>query len=435
MARTKQTARKSVGQLAARALLSTKRERDHDDSADEVDEAGDIYDARLVEVTAALGEVERPGDCFTSGSQAQFAHPGVFVEALGDLPLPLLRDRDARELIAQCHLAPYGRGEATLVDTQVRNTWELHAEQFELRNAKWQRVIDDIASAIRVPLGISETTEFDAKLYKLLLYEPGGMFHTHQDSEKETGMFGTLVVMLPCRFTGGELVVHHAAAKREPHVWDPASLSPYDLKYAAFYGDCEHEVKPVTSGYRLCLTYNLVTRSTTSVPRFAGNHALYARLEQSLRAFFAETEDDAERTKRRRLHSIRPARVPRNSDALRQREAQLVYMLEHKYTNPGLSFAYLKSKDHLVAQSLAKFCDAHGFSLYLCKVKYTYEYDPDDFDPDGVERSVQLKSPWVKYGDASRSVPCTQMMASIGSEIAPAGFFEEVPFDGFENHG
>ncbi len=29
------------------------------------------------------------------------------------------------------------------------------------------------------------------------------------------------------------------------------------MSWAAFYADCEHEVKPISSGYRLCLVYNL----------------------------------------------------------------------------------------------------------------------------------------------------------------------------------
>ena len=30
-----------------------------------------------------------------------------------------------------------------------------------------------------------------------------------------------------------------------------------NLSYAAFYADCQHEVRPLKSGYRLCLTYNV----------------------------------------------------------------------------------------------------------------------------------------------------------------------------------
>lgn len=37
----------------------------------------------------------------------------------------------------------------------------------------------------------------EARLYKLLLYQQGGHFSAHQDTEKERGMIGTLVVQLP----------------------------------------------------------------------------------------------------------------------------------------------------------------------------------------------------------------------------------------------
>ena len=36
--------------------------------------------------------------------------------------------------------------------------------------------------------------------------------------------------------------------------WSNDSTS---VKWAAFYSDCEHEVLPVTEGYRVSLTYNL----------------------------------------------------------------------------------------------------------------------------------------------------------------------------------
>ena len=37
-----------------------------------------------------------------------------------------------------------------------------------------------------------------ARLYKLLLYEPGDFFARHRDTERMNGMFGTLVIELPC---------------------------------------------------------------------------------------------------------------------------------------------------------------------------------------------------------------------------------------------
>jgi predicted 2-oxoglutarate/Fe(II)-dependent dioxygenase YbiX len=62
-------------------------------------------------------------------------------------------------------------------------------------------------------------------------------------------MFGTLVVHLPSDFKGGDLVVRHNG---QEHTFGTRQLGPgaAGLSYVAFYADCEHEVKPVTKGYR-----------------------------------------------------------------------------------------------------------------------------------------------------------------------------------------
>ncbi len=53
-----------------------------------------------------------------------------------------------------------------------------------------------------------------ATCYKLLLYEEGDFFLPHRDTEKEQGMFGTLVLQLPSSYTGGALVVRHEGVVR-----------------------------------------------------------------------------------------------------------------------------------------------------------------------------------------------------------------------------
>jgi predicted 2-oxoglutarate/Fe(II)-dependent dioxygenase YbiX len=62
-------------------------------------------------------------------------------------------------------------------------------------------------------------------------------------------MFGTLVVNLPSKFEGGNLIVRHNG---QQHVFNKDRLGgeTAGLSFVAFYADCEHEVKPVTKGYR-----------------------------------------------------------------------------------------------------------------------------------------------------------------------------------------
>jgi 2OG-Fe(II) oxygenase superfamily len=73
------------------------------------------------------------------------------------------------------------------------------------------------------------------------------------DTPRAENQFGSLVVCLPCAHTGGELAVRHAG-REVKFDWSGDSK---ELQWAAFYSDCEHEVLPVTSGYRVTLTYNL----------------------------------------------------------------------------------------------------------------------------------------------------------------------------------
>lgn len=65
---------------------------------------------------------------------------------------------------------------------------------------------------------------------------------------------GTLVVCLPSSFKGGNLIVRHDGNEVD-FAWDHHSSEA--LQWAAFYGDCEHEVIKVSEGHRITLIYNL----------------------------------------------------------------------------------------------------------------------------------------------------------------------------------
>ena len=72
-------------------------------------------------------------------------------------------------------------------------------------------------------------------------------------------MFGTLIIGLPAGHTGGELFVRFDG--REEMIDFAPAANNFAIAHAAFFADCEHEVKPVTSGYRVCLAYNLLQSS------------------------------------------------------------------------------------------------------------------------------------------------------------------------------
>ncbi|KAL9653567.1 hypothetical protein ABK040_000487 [Willaertia magna] len=93
------------------------------------------------------------------------------------IALPILCKEQANELISHCSKAPYGRGEQTIYDDNVRNTWQLSPSQFRVSNKKWDQMIDNLINdELKPGFGINEHVEVKCSLYKLLLYEEGGHF-------------------------------------------------------------------------------------------------------------------------------------------------------------------------------------------------------------------------------------------------------------------
>lgn len=71
-------------------------------------------------------------------------------------------------------------------------------------------------------------------------------------------MFASLVVVLPTPHEGGALALRHHGHEFMFNSADMLSKATTpSIAFAAFYSDIEHEVLPVTSGYRVTLTYNL----------------------------------------------------------------------------------------------------------------------------------------------------------------------------------
>src|SRR6185312_12310066 len=134
--------------------------------------------------------------------------PGLEVYDVGKILLPLGTEQ-AEQLKRVAQRAPFGRQEQTLLDPQVRDTWQLEPRQFRVTNPKWATEwLPKLVERIKADLGC-ESSRVSAQLYKLLMYETGQHFIAHRDTEKVDGMFATLIVVLPSCYEGGALVVRH----------------------------------------------------------------------------------------------------------------------------------------------------------------------------------------------------------------------------------
>lgn len=72
-------------------------------------------------------------------------------------------------------------GSETIIDENVRKTWELNPDQFEISNPAWQSVVVKLAAQATQELGCAPGMPTRVNLYKLLLYEEGAMFKPHKE--------------------------------------------------------------------------------------------------------------------------------------------------------------------------------------------------------------------------------------------------------------
>ncbi|KAK0621834.1 hypothetical protein B0T17DRAFT_618232 [Bombardia bombarda] len=120
-------------------------------------------------------------------------------------------------------------------------------------------IIDTIAQCLvpTLPDSAGHWKGVHAELYRLNVYSaPSGFFKPPVDIPRSTQQFDWLVVCLPCRHEGGQLVVRHAGHEMT-FDWSASAAAADAIHWAVFYGDCEHEVKNITKGHRVTITYNL----------------------------------------------------------------------------------------------------------------------------------------------------------------------------------
>jgi predicted 2-oxoglutarate/Fe(II)-dependent dioxygenase YbiX len=275
------------------------------------------------------------------------------VEGFGHVKFPVTPAK-ARKLAGLGQPARFGRGEQTLTDPGVRDTWEIPKH---LVRAEWNHAtLKVILATVKEELGLPNAAELAVDLHSLLVYETNQHFLAHQDSEKDDSMVGTLVVTLPSSYTGGELMVGHNEE------WKAYRGSKTALSLVAFYADCRHEVLKVQSGYRITLTYNLLLHGDTSRP--PGEEGTVAEAADLLREHFS--------TPVPRYYGG-PATDPPN---------RLIYLLDHEYTPRGLNWRRLKGADASRVALLRAAAGKAGCEavLALADIKTTHSAFDDGYD-------------------------------------------------------
>jgi len=293
------------------------------------------YNHDLKPLEELLSNVKRAGDFFVEGA-LEMPMPKVEVEGVGVLSFPVPHPQIAA-LVQSATRAPYGRGEETILDESVRKVWQLPSDKVRVSGKSWAANFDGILKRVVAGLGC-EGMEVSPELYKLLVYDTGSFFLAHRDTEKANGMFGTLVIVLPSAHRGGELVIGHDG--REVTV-DLSGGEVSEVSFAAFYADCEHEVRPITDGNRVCLVFNLIQQQSPKAKR------------DTLRAPDYEKE------------ITEAAELLAGNLSIPGSPAKIAWLLEHQYSPDGLAFAGLKFGDAARVRVLAQAAERADCAAHL----------------------------------------------------------------------
>ncbi|KPI45135.1 uncharacterized protein AB675_2357 [Cyphellophora attinorum] len=290
---------------------------------------------------------------------------GLEITGLGRIGLPL-QPQDALAIIGHCSQSPSGKGEQTLVDTNVRRSWELDASQFSLVNPAWAQLIGDLTKKACEELHVhSELEDVVVQPHKLLLFEAGAFSKSDQDSEKVPRMFGNMAVALPSLHVGGEVVLSHG---KKELVWSSAHNSEWDVSWAAWFSDVPYEAKPVISGYRLVLTYHLLQDDDQAPQRAPGVEQVES-IASSLKMY----ED-----------GLKTGRFGVDGPEF------LMYHISRGYTQAELQLSSLKSLDRARVAILVEVCQINDFGIYLAKVEKSVSTYTSRHGDDEVERSEDI---------------------------------------------
>ena len=126
-----------------------------------------------------------------------------------------------------------------------------------------------------------------------------------------------------------------------------------NLTWRDRYADVLHEIKPVTDGYRLVLTYNLI--------RMGGHGPISAELVSEEKVAFTNCLKEW-----KRCH-----------DARQPTFSKLAYVLEHRYSEASLRLSQLKGRDRVLGRYLKQICNQEQVTLVLASMTLTV-YDAND---------------------------------------------------------
>mmetsp|Transcript_16189 Transcript_16189/g.22120 ORF Transcript_16189/g.22120 Transcript_16189/m.22120 type:complete len:443 (-) Transcript_16189:188-1516(-) len=307
----------------------------------------------------ATTDLKSKNSWYCSGKNSYLPLMNCFDESL-QFPVS---NNDCENLIKRSQAAPFGRKTETLVDLEVRKAWQIDADKIQFQPS-WDSVLQGISHELEKAYGVKNRLVF----YKMLVYNEGCHFKIHKDTLRDKSHISSLLVSLPTTsgFEGGVLQVHSPDRSITMN-WD-GQCDGNTASWCSFYTDCDHELLPMTSGYRLILAYQVYQEEVVESPTSSNSFLQYQWYFKE--RYLNKKKADVINTAPKDIVNI-------VQHALAVRPTVYI-LLTHKYgmlTSP----AHLKGTDRVMFEILKQFY-ADQATVTSCEVLEYVDYTKQDGD-------------------------------------------------------
>ncbi|KZT35924.1 hypothetical protein SISSUDRAFT_1050646 [Sistotremastrum suecicum HHB10207 ss-3] len=267
--------------------------------------------------------------------------PGINIKGYGRLPLPL-DERAAQEIL---QLA----SSLSCLESTSREAG-ISGDQISFRNSKWNAWFK--ASVLReVKERLSIESSVTCELQELKLYGKGATPFRNKDTEKPSSTFGTITVLLPSSFEGGDVRLSHSSLTK---TFSTSLDSEFQTSFVAQYNNVHVESDPITEGYQLALVYNLIAERGAEPPRAPDITHIISKIRHALHSWKKSSDGS----------------IPQ----------KLAYVLEeddfHGNTfKSKLNPRSLAMSDLRVVHILGTLAEECGFDIYLAKARLSVTGD------------------------------------------------------------
>ncbi|KAF5336431.1 hypothetical protein D9611_006625 [Ephemerocybe angulata] len=295
---------------------------------------------------------EFKGDYHHFSTESKAPNPGLTIKGVGLVGLPL-GEQDAKA-IASLQPAVTGtalkRGQASSSSSSVKpGVVIVDGTKVSFNNPHWAGFVDDLATkTVWKTLVVDEyTSKPRCELVKLSLHQPGASSPAVQESPKADGAFATIVIVLPSECQGGQ--VHVSTGKgRTPTILDTSKNAAFTTSIIALYNALFTSVQPVTSGYRLALTYSLI-HTSPNIPKPGIPTA--QTIDRAFRSVLQKWKDG-------KYTGESKPRVP-----------LMAYVLRGRDTEPSRGMEGLSARDAHIVKFVLPIAKSLGFSVLIASLK------------------------------------------------------------------